>query len=318
MDILDLVNKFNNGEEDFVEDYFGTYENFFKFLNKRKSLHLIDTSSYGSDKWENQFLLILLETDKESFIKIISDGYMLNGIEFLNGHPYITVSSPAAFSDLFCRDRNTTPEFIETILNGDSDRYYDIPCDIYDDVINELNPDNLSLLKKYMINNLKDVEIYPEGDLLWSISNSQNNDFVAISESNIDEILGDKLSSKYIIENYLPDLDNNLWMIYSSSYNDAHTYEVQDEVYNKLSDYFYINGEWTSRGYYRTGIVDFFDYIKFFLKENLNYTNTLSHYGDYISILKEVIECIKYYPPDYPDYSLIKKYVNDMFPEYIY
>lgn len=326
MDLLNIVNNFNNGETEFIEDYFGDYDTFFKFLEKRKLLNLIDPGADNYEKWQNKFFLFLINNDKEVFVEILKNTVpytLLDDVNFINGEPYIEVASPVSFSSLFCKNRNVSQDFISSILSNEYDHsFYDIPCDI-NDLISDLSPENLTILKKYVINNLKDTRIEPEGNLLSSIADAQGNDFLIVNESNVDEILEDEFSSKYIIENYLYDLDNNLCNIYFNAYNDAYYDVVRKEVYDKLSIYFDENGEWVpikggNRQYYRAKIVDFFDTIGYFLKDNLNNYNTLSNYGNYLSILEDGFECISYYPSDYPDYRLVKKYINDMFPDYIY
>jgi hypothetical protein len=100
MDMQDLIDQFNNGETDFVENYFNDAETFFKVLYKRGLLDEVDTEDY-----QNELLLIYYEYEKEKFWEEVLK--YLGDVELVNGKPYLIVSDRGELSELFC-DSNIT------------------------------------------------------------------------------------------------------------------------------------------------------------------------------------------------------------------
>jgi hypothetical protein len=59
-----------------------------------------------------------------------------------------------------------------------------------------------------------------------------------------------------------------------------------------------------------------------FLNEYKGYTDTLEYYGNYTEMMKQLFndgtyEHIDFRIPEYADWSLIDKYINEFFPDYI-
>ena len=318
MEIIDVINRFNNGDNEFIIDYFGEYEIFFKFLKKRNLHTLIDPFSESFEDWQNKYFLFLIESDEESFLKIVEKKLFFDVI-FINGEPHIEIKRLSYFSILFCDNRYTNKDFIESFLDNEEEHQYffGVECDVYDDVISNLTPENLAILKKIIIHDIKDKKIAPYGDLLKKIAYEQNSEYVIINDKNIDDIISDEKSTKFILT-HISDLVNNLEYIYSEAYNSSYNQTIFNEILYELSPYFEKNGKWISSGknnYYVTKIIDFIPMVKFYLKENLNY-NTLDYYGEYLEMLKDTIECIRYQPGDYPDYDLIINNINEIFEDY--
>lgn len=310
--IVDIINDFNDGETEFVEDNYGGVINFFKVLKKKNLLHLIDFNNIDPYA-ENEALLFLFESDKETFKKNVLK--KLDDVVLIDNEPYVELGRLGDLSVLFC-GRNISQDSIQLILDGDYDSgWYYSEFGIYDDIITNLNLKNIGLLKNYMIENLKGVEIYPGTEVLFDISEEQNTDFVLVTEENIDFILKDAKSIEFIIETHLEDLDSNLRMIADSAYRDAYYHESTNLLLNSLSNYF--DPDYKTNKYFLLKIVDFWDYIVLFLKENLGWQTTLNYYGSYLEVLKVTIECIRIYLPDYPDSRLTDKFINDMIPDYI-
>lgn len=312
--IIDIINDFNNGETEFVKDIYGGVINFFKVLKKKNLLHLIDFDSV--DKYsENSALLFLYESDKENFKKHVLK--KLDDVILINDEPHLELGRLSDLGPLFCRNnRHISQETIELVLDGDPDfGFWFDSVGTYDDIIRNLDLKNLELLKKYIVENLKDVEVSPETEVLSMISEKQNSDFVSVTEKNIDTIFQDAESVEFVLENYLEDLDSSLRMIYETAYRDAYNNELEDEILNSLSPYF--DTDYKKEKYFLFKIVDFWDHIVFFLKENEGYPTTLNYYSSYITVLHETIECIRIYPPDYPDSRQVNKIINELIIDYI-
>lgn len=312
--IIDIVNDFNNGETEFVEDIYGGVINFFKLLKKKNLLHLIDFDTIDEYS-ENSALLFLYESDKETFKKNVLK--KLDDVILINNEPYLELGRLSDLSSLFCRNnRDISQETIGMVLDGDSDfSFWFDSVGTYDDIITSLDLKNSELLKKYIIENLKDVEVSPETEVLSMLSDEQNSEFLSVTEKNIDTIFQDAESVEFVLENYLEDLDSNLRMIYETAYRDAYNDELEHEILNSLSPYF--NTDYKKEKFFLFKIVDFWNYIVFFLKEHEGSSLTLSYYSSYITVLHETIECIRIYPPEYPDSRQVNKIINELIVDYI-
>jgi hypothetical protein len=132
-----------------------------------------------------------------------------------------------------------------------------------------------------------------------------------------------------LLDNELDELKSELYSIYGSAYNNAYEEELYEDVWDELSDYFNIEKrEWVSRPHiykkdtevqnFRVPISDFETKILDYLNYNKGYSNgTLEYWGSYLSILADMDNCLRAYPPDYPDSSKVDKNINLYFNDYI-
>ena len=324
------IERFNEGNLD-IRTYFGDYKNFFNLLKKKDLLSYIDPiSGSESEIWQNEFMLWLLESDKNKFNYWV--GKMLSDVEFdENGNPYLILSDRGRLSSLFCPSRNSIdPKTIEQILSGDYDyfdRHWDTTDDVHRDVIEELNSKNLRILYDHIIYESNNLEISPDTETLEIIAQEQGHpEYVRIDNSNIEKIVDDEETMKFLFREYLSDVQSNLYSLHSQSYNDAYESELFDEIWNELSTFFEGKGESVLRPhpykkdtdveYFKIPIVNFYSNLKDFLQENLKYTNTLYYYGDYIAILNETFSCLTVHAPDYPSYRKIDQNINKYFSDY--
>ena len=323
MDMQDLIDQFNNGETDFVENYFNDAETFFKVLYKRGLLDEVDTEDY-----QNELLLIYYEYEKEKFweevLKYLSD------VELVNGKPYLIVSDRGELSELFCNgNRNTlSKDTIELILSGEYGNYgwnnYDLTDNVYRDVIEELTKEKLLRLKEYIIKSLEGQKINPHTELLEDYSQQQGHpEYVTIDQSNIDQVVDDEKTMKELMDNELDELKGDLYNIYSDAYNSAYEEELIEDVLSELSTYFG-KGEWVLRPHtYKknTEVENFRSPIHNFESNILDYLKsryyTLEYFGSYLNMLKDSIDCLSVYPPDYPDSRKVDKNINEYFNDYI-
>jgi hypothetical protein len=130
-----------------------------------------------------------------------------------------------------------------------------------------------------------------------------------------------------LMDNELDELKGELYSIYGSAYNNAYEEELYEDVWSELLTYFG-KGEWVTRPHiykkdtevqkFRTPIHNFESYITDYLGDNKGYNRgTLEYWGSYLSLLKDGMDCLSVYPPDYPDSRKVDKNINMYFRDYI-
>lgn len=332
MDFNDIVEKFNNGDLD-VKQYFNDYETFFSILKKRGLMSEIDpNNATDGEEWQNEYLIWLYHNDKEAFYKWVLS--LLNDVIIKDGVVYLDVDDRSELSKLFCnRGRNDiSRDTIESILSGESDwePYYDTTDNVYRDVVEELNDDNLKRLKEYIVENLEGKGIDPETDILSEIAEEQGNSEQAyITFENITKVIDSEETMNYLFETELEDLKSELYSIHSNSYNSAYENEVWKSVMNELGTYFVGYGEFVSRPHkykkdttvqnFIIPIANFESDIVGFLEDGKGYGNsgTLEYWGSYLGMMEDWADCLSVHSPDYPDFREVDKNINEMFRDYI-
>ena len=332
MDFNDIVEKFNNGDLD-VEKYFNDYETFFSVLKKRGLMSEIDPrNATDSDEWQNEYLIWLSHNDKNAFYKWVLT--LLNDVVIKDGVVYLDVDDRSELSKLFCdRGRNDiSRDTIENILSGESDwePYYNTTDNVYRDVIEELNDDNLKRLGEYIISNLDGQSIEPETELLSEIAEEQGNPEQAyITFDNVFKVINSEETMDYLFDNGLEDLKSELYSIHSNSYNSAYENDVWKSIMNELGTHFVGYGEFVSRPHkykkdttvqnFIIPIANFESDIVGFLEDGKDYGNsgTLDYWGSYLSMMGDWADCLSVHSPDYPDSSDVDSNINEMFRDYI-
>lgn len=326
MDLDEIIELYNNGDLD-VEKYFNDTETFFKIIEKRGRMDDLDLEN---NYMENDYLLYLSETNTEKFREEVAR--QISDVRFEEGKdPVLVLSDSTDLKKLFCVSRNDiSQDTIGGILSGESDfdRYWDTTDDVYNDVIEELNEENLKYLYNYIVETLEGIEIEPETGLLEDIANVQNSESAMINQKNVESVVKDSETMGYLLDHELPDLDGELSSIHSNAYNSAYETDIYKGVWDKLDDLFDVeNRKYTYRQHpYKKDtqievleipIRDFYTPLKDYLYNNKGTSQTLEYFGDFINILEENGECLSYYSPDYPSWSEIKKNINEMFHDYI-
>jgi hypothetical protein len=331
MDFNDLVEKFNNGDLD-VKQYFNDYETFFNILKKRGLMSEIDpNNATDGEEWQNEYLIWLYHNDKESFTKWVLS--LVNDVVYKDGVYYLDVDDRSELSKLFCdRGRNDiSRDTIESILSGESDwePYWDTTDNVYRDVVEELNEDNLKRLKEYIVENLEGLWIEPETDILSEIAEEQGNPQARITYDNVDKVVNSEETMDYLFENELQDLKSELYSVHSNSYNAAYENEVWKSVMSEIGTYFMGNGEFVMRPHrykkdtqvqnFVIPIANFESDIVGFLEDGKGYgnTGTLEYWGSYLGMMEDWANCLSVHSPDYPDFREVDKNINEMFRDYI-
>ena len=330
MDIHDLIEKFNDGDTDFIK-YINDIQTFLRIVNKRGLIGELDPEGKFADEYQNDLLLFYYENDNEKFWEYVLK--FLGDVDIINGVPYLVLGSQGSLAELFCDDRDMARSTVEEILDGDYDMNhwssYDLTDNVYRDVVEELTKENLLHLKDYIIKTLEGQQVDVRSELLNSIAEQQGNEYVIVDQSNIDQIVDDEETMKELMDNELSDLKSELYSVYANSYTSAYENELYEDLWNELSSHFDVKKrQWVSRPHtykkdteiqkFIVPIVDFEGFIIEYLNSNNGYSNgTLEYWGSYISILKEEIRCLSMRVPDYPDSREVDKNINMYFGDYI-
>lgn len=325
MDIDEVIELFNDTELD-VNKYFNDSETFFKIIEKRGR---IDDLDLENNYMENDYLAYLSETNGEKFVEEVQK--QISDVRFDGEVPVLQLNDASDLAKLFCTNRNDiSQDTIREILLGEADwdRYWDTTDDVYRDVIEELNEENLKYLYSYIIKNLEGIQIEPETELLEDIANVQNSEFVTINEKNVQSVVKDSETMGYLLDRDLNELDSELNSIHSNAYNMAYETAVFREVWDKLDDMFDVNKrkyvykphpykKETQIEVLEMPIRNFYEPIRDYLYNNKGTSQTLEYFGNFIDILEENGECLSVWAPDYPDSSEIDKNINEIFGDYI-
>ena len=325
MDIDEVIELFNDTELD-VNKYFNDSETFFKIMENRGR---IDDLDLENNYMENDYLAYLSETNGEKFVEEVQK--QISDVRFDGEVPVLQLNDASDLAKLFCVGRNDiSQDTIREILLGEADwdRYWDTTDDVYRDVIEELNEENLKYLYSYIIKNLEGIQIEPETELLEDIANVQNSEFVTINEKNVESVVKDSETMIYLLDRDLSELDSELNSIHSNAYNMAYETAVFREVWGKLDDMFDVEKrkyvykphpykKETQIEVLELPIRNFYEPIRDYLYNNKGTSQTLEYFGNFINILEENGECLSVWAPDYPDSREIDKNINEIFGDYI-
>ena len=326
------LDKFNDGELNPVE-YFGDYDAFFSMLISRNLLDELDPiKGNKNEEWQNEFLLFLLqEKEYERFNHWIVK--ILNDVEFdENGQAYLVRENRGDLADLFCSDRRNDldRETVRKILGGDDvyEPYWETTDDVYRDVIEELNKENLEKLKRYIVETLKGQQLSPETEEMELISAEQgHDDYWEITEDNVSRILDNSESMESLMDDELSDMKSELYSIHNNSYNIAYEEEVYEKIWKELSEYFSGSGNFTTKQHpwkkdtqievFKVPISDIHGDLEDVLLDSRGYGSaTLEYWGSFLGAIGEYKGCLSVYPPEYPDPSKVDKNINLYFSDY--
>ena len=303
----------NNGTSEQLNDlllYFGSYENFFKFLIKRNLIDEVDMESANFGEWGEHIIPIIIKTDKSKLLPVIN--YYLEDVEFVGDDVYVFTNDLQDFINSISTDyRNcASAKYVAAYLVGDNPDFFETGLDNIEEateVVGDLNKSNLEHLKKIMITKLQGVSVDPSTDVLYHIAEQQNNEFPEINEENIDLVINDKQTLEYLFESELSELGENLSNLYRSSYDSAMADEIYNDIISDLSEYF-TDFEEIKHGVYRFKVVDFWYWFERFVIYEMRY------YMSYVGTLSSAMEkpiCFNF--SDYPDSRNIKSIINDYF-----
>jgi hypothetical protein len=160
-----------------------------------------------------------------------------------------------------------------------------------------------------------------------------------LTPENVGDVIGDRESFMYLIDNdYLDELSGELYGIHSNAYNSAYETEVYNNVFSELETFFDVKtSKWESipSSYNPEKLIEHYvlkfnpnelvNSIRKYVAERNNwgyYDYNFDSVGTWISMMNTLMDngdepWLDFRIPDYPSSSLVDKYINEFFPDYI-
>ena len=360
MDLKRIIQNFNDGDWDDVSPIFNRkITTFLKFLKSKNlldridinqipeddfpemefldSLGLLDGLEYNSvpDEQSNKFLLYKLEKNPKETLKFICDN-LLTDVEPRGEDYYLKLKDREELSEFF-KDysRETSPKDVaKAVLSEDGwDPYWDTTSDVYTDVIEVLDKENLAVISHYIIDSIGNQVLSTDDyDTQFFDEISNESGEFTITTENVEGLLRDEESMKLLLNDDLNDLKQELYSLHNNSYNSAYEGGIYSNVMSELERLFVgnITEEQSTRNektYYTPYIKirDFYGDVHKFLStfEGSGYNDeNLDYHGSYTSIIKQLMdedkmEFLDFRIPDYPDHREVDKNINDMLTSFI-
>jgi len=336
----ELLDEFNDGNWDEVGAYFNDdFQVFLDYLEKNGLEGELDYENVD-DEWQNIVLLYKLEKYPEETLNYICDN-IITDVYPMEGGYYLYLREREELATLFSNSGRdfSAKDAAEKVLSEDWwEPYWDTTDDVYRDVIDELNEENLQHLANYIVKNMGDQDLplkdYKD-ELFHQFSEEQETEGVfKIDSENVMRLIGDEDAMKELFKKDLEELKNELYSVHNNAYNGAYTDEIYDGVWNELSEYFEpkswkyeqkdrYDGKKVQHEYIK--IKDFYSDIYTFLSENEDRQwsdQSLAYWGSYTGFVTYMMDngeksWLDFRIPDYPSWTLIKKNINDNFGSYI-
>jgi hypothetical protein len=334
-----IITSFNEGD---WEDEWGPHFNndiilFLSLINKHGLIDLVDVFADVDYIYNNQnkILLYLIKTNPEEWFNIICTKVIGSDLLKSEDGYYLEVHSREEVAELFYDSRReSTRDIVKSVLSEDDDnydRFWNTTDDIYRDVIDELSEKNLELLKLRMTKILLGELVEPGTELLETMINNGSTE-VLITNENLNELVKDEESLKFLIENYCDDIKSDLYSLHSNCYNSAYNDEIYEKIFNSLDEFFVgkfedfeRNNKYDSSKKFwmsKIKIKDLYGDITHFLEESDHYTNNLNYLGNYMEMLKHGMsegmwEYLDFNIPDYADSYKVDECINQIFPDYM-
>jgi len=337
--IQEYIEEFNRGELESLLPIFGNIENILKFFQKQNVLYTIDPINLELEDYQIEMLHYLLNNlDNKSTIKDIV--YQLSDVEIKDGEYYLKLTNKSDLSELFksYSGRDTSPrDIVNSLFEEDMwEPYTNTTDNVYRDVIEELNSENIQILKKRILelstNWRFDVDDNAP-DFFHNEVGVDGNFYV--TSSNVGDIIGSEELMDYLMDNdYLGDLKSDLYSIHNNAYNQAYDTEINNDVMNELSTFFDVTtSKWVTepnsnnREFYviKFNPNEFVNSIKKYVSNKNNwghYSYNIDYMGSWIILMEALMdsgdeERLSFRIPDYADSGLVDKYINELFTEYI-
>jgi len=308
----------------------------FNFLSQNGFL---DDTNYNDleDTLKNYYLIWLIEKDVNQGLKFICDN-ILSDVEIRSDGYWLKLAGREELAEFYrSYSRETSPEDVAKQVFSeeglDYGRFWDTTDDVYADVIEVLDDSNIEILKKYIMEHLgnKDLNIEEYGaDFFHELMKSQGReDFFQITDNDVKNLIDDSEAMNELLKGDLNDLKSELYSVHNNAYNNAYESEIYDLVMEGLGEFFSSRidevqkqvGDKTRYIPY-IKISDLYSNVMVFLDEYKGYTDTLDYLGSYTEMMKQLFNDGSYEPidfriPEYADWSLIDKYINEFFPDYV-
>jgi hypothetical protein len=291
------------------------------------------------EELKNVLLLRKLDEDYEGTILFIINN-LLTDVEIRNDGFYLYLRGREELANFYCgsnRQSNGVRYVAEQVFSEDGLDY-----DLYDsntkpyETVTELDDTNLTKLKDIIYKEVGNVELLLDdynSDFFESLSEEQGTPgYFRIRPEDLNDLLKDVDATNELFSNDLDDVGQELRSLYHNAENHAYESEIYELIYGGLDEFFEgkidevpIESNGKTRYFHYIKIRDFVKEIRNFLENNKGETYSdsfLEYYGTYSEFLvglinDGILECIDVRLPDYPDYSMTQKNINDYFNDYI-
>jgi len=331
--LKELVGRFNDGEwDEFAPHFNNNLELFLNILSKHGLMEMIDPLNQELQDQQNLIFYELMSLDPKKWTHFIAERVINNDITIRDGKYYLHLKDREDLSDLFYHgSRDSTRDLVSNMFKEDWwEPYWDTTDDVYRDVIEELTPENLELVKNKMFSEIDGVVVSIDTDLLEELSNGD--DTIVVTKENFRQMFDDEDTCKFLLKNYADDTRQELYSVHNNAYNTAFTDEFYESVWNELNTFFWgkpighsepIKGTDKKRYWEEIEIRDLQGDIDKFLDayKSDSYHYTLEYNGSYMGMLKEgmdsgVWEWLDFRIPDYPDSRKVDEYINSGIQDY--
>jgi hypothetical protein len=367
MKLSEFIEDFNeSGFTGSLQKVFGKIRNFLNIVAKYQKQDDIDISMFDYDDFKNdQDLFDFLEEkgfledrrydDFDDVAKNYYLEYWINNapdvaLKYICEHLLTDVEMRSDGFWLYLRDREelavffddrgrdaTAKDVAKHVFSEDMwDPFWDTTSDVYRDVIDDLNGENLKHLGNYILKHIGNQEMSLDdyGDALFhQFSEKQNTEGVfKITSENIMDLIKDESAMDELLNGDLSDLKSELYSLHNSAYNRAYEDECYDLVYKGLKEFFSSRimeetkkvGEKT-KYYSYIKIRDFQSNVMAFVNENKGggYNESiLEYWGSYTSMMGHLFDYdvyseIDFRVPDYADWDYVRRNINEMLGDYI-
>jgi hypothetical protein len=306
--------------KDFVKKVFNdNYISFYDFLEKKIDVSMDYVTEFFMEEIPQAYLQILYNKNPQSTIDYVVDEFLTDVKK--EGDKYYMIMSRDDLSEFFDdRGRDGTAKNVAKRVLSDepTDWYYNDIVDV-STVVEELDEGNFNnLLHKFFVEH--EGEEY-DGEIITQefMKNTTKNEL-----SDMISKLDDELSS-------------NLTILYSTAENYAYDEEIYNLVNRELKDFFgtekwgdyitsqikKIDGTIVNKETFRVDVTNLLkrivpEYIDMHVTEP---DNQFEYQGNLENVIKdwfnETEDYLDFRVPEYPDYRLLEKQINDLYSDYI-
>ena len=306
--------------KDFVKKVFNdNYISFYDFLEKKIDVSMDYVTEFFMEEIPQAYLKILYNKNPQSTIDYVVDEFLTDVKK--EGDKYYMIMSRDDLSEFFDdRGRDGTARDVakRVLTDEPTDWYYNDSVDV-STVVEELDEGNFdNLLHKFFVEH--EGEEY-DGEIITQefMKNTTKNEL-----SDMIYKLDDELSS-------------NLTSLYSTAENYAYEEEIYNLVNRELKDFFgtekwgdyitsqirKVDGTVVNRETFRVDVTNLLkrivlEYIDMHITEP---DNQFEYQGNLENVIKdwfnETEDYLDFRVPEYPDYRLLEKQINDLYSDYI-
>lgn len=332
----EIIDEVNNGNWGDYSQYFNDdMQLFIRIITKYGLLDNIDPLSDDLGEYQNLVLYSLINENPDVWIPFVCEKVISSDITIRDGKYYLHLSDLTDLSEFFYSGSrgNDTRSVVKSVLSEDWwEPYWDTTDDVYRDVVEELNKENLQALKERVFKELEGQSVSADTELLEELSND-GEDEVLITSDNFSQMFEDEETLRFILKNYADESRQELYSVHSNCYNSAYTDEIYNDIWGELGRFFTGKPEWKSspiknsdktRYWSEIEITDIGSDIRKYLYETSNsgYSqDSLEYLGSYTEMIRHgmddsIWEYLDFRIPEYPDFRAVDKCINDSFGDY--